>query len=64
MQSSLLPCYLVSLKLKYITQHPIPNTFSLCSFLCVREQVSHPYKITGKIMAWCISVFIFLDRKL
>jgi hypothetical protein len=29
----------------------------------VRDQVSHPYKTTGKIMAWYISIFIFLDSK-
>jgi hypothetical protein len=64
MQSSPLPCYLVSLKLKYVPEHPIPNTFSLSSFLSVRDKVSHPYKATGKIMTWYISIFIFLDNKL
>jgi hypothetical protein len=27
------------------------NTLSLCSSLSVRDQVLHPYKITGKIIA-------------
>jgi hypothetical protein len=27
-----------------------PNTLSLCSFLNVRDKVSHPYKTTGRIM--------------
>jgi hypothetical protein len=29
------------------------NTLSLCSSLNVRDQVSHPYKTTGRIMVLC-----------
>jgi hypothetical protein len=40
------------------------NTLSLRSFLKVRDQVSHPYKTTGRIMAYVMVIltFIFLDR--
>jgi len=30
----------------------------------VRDQVSHPYKATGKIIVLCSLIFIFLDSKL
>jgi hypothetical protein len=29
----------------------------------VRDQVSHPYKTTGKIIFLCILIFVFLDSK-
>ena len=58
MQFSPLPCYLISLKFKYRPQHPTPNTFSLCSSLTVRDQVSHPHKTTGKFMVRYILIFI------
>jgi hypothetical protein len=32
---------------------------SLCSSLNVGDQVSHPYKITGKIIVLCIQIFCF-----
>jgi hypothetical protein len=35
------------------------KTLSLCSFLSVRDQVSHPYKITGKIIVLNIHIFRF-----
>ena len=40
------------------------NTLSLCFSLSVTDQVSHPYKTTGKIIVLCILIFIFLGSKL
>ena len=46
------PCYLVFLRPKYSPQHPILNTP-----LNVSDQVSHPYKTTGKIIVLYILTF-------
>jgi hypothetical protein len=40
------------------------NSLSLCSSLSVRDQVSYPYKTTGKIIVLYIFFFVFLDSKL
>ena len=40
------------------------NTLSLRSSLHVNDQVSHPYKTTGKIVALHILISMFLDSKL
>jgi hypothetical protein len=45
------------------------NTLSLCTYLNVRDQVSHPYKTTGRIMVFYILTCRFLasrreDRRL
>jgi len=36
---------------------PISITFS------VRDQVSHPYKITGKIIVLYVLIFMFLEQR-
>jgi hypothetical protein len=41
-------CSLISPRCKYSPQHPVLITLSLCTFLSVRDQVSHPYGTTGK----------------
>jgi len=40
------------------------NTLSLCSFLSVSDQASHPYKTTGNITVLNILIFVFLATKL
>jgi hypothetical protein len=39
------------------------NTLSLCPFLNVRDQVSHPYRTTGKIIVFCILIFKLFDSR-
>ena len=43
---------------------PFSNTLSLSSSLIVNEQVSYPYKTTGKTIILYIFIFTFLDSKL
>ena len=40
------------------------NTLRFLSSLNVNDQVSHPYKTTGKIIVLCIFIFKFLDSNL
>jgi len=42
----------------------LSNTFTLCFTLNVSNQVSHPYKTTGKIIVLYTLIFIFLNSKL
>jgi hypothetical protein len=42
----------------------LSNILGLRSSLSVSDQVSHPYKTTGKIRVFCILSFKFLDSKL
>jgi hypothetical protein len=44
MQSSLLPCYLVPLRPKYLPQQLFSNALGLCSSLSVRDHASQPYE--------------------
>jgi hypothetical protein len=41
----------------------VSNTLSLCSSLNVRDQVSHPYKNTWKIIILNILIFLFLASR-
>jgi hypothetical protein len=45
---------------KYLAQHSVLKAFSLCSSLKVRDQVSYPYRTTGKIADLRILVWSFL----
>jgi hypothetical protein len=58
MQFSPTSRHFISLRSKYF-QHPVLSTLSLCSSLNVRDQVSHPYRTTGRIIILCIVIFMF-----
>jgi D-alanyl-lipoteichoic acid acyltransferase DltB (MBOAT superfamily) len=48
----------------YILFSPLfSNSLNLCFSLCVRDQVSRPYKTTGRAMISCILIFTFLERR-
>jgi hypothetical protein len=40
------------------------NTLRLCSSLSVRDQLSHPYKTTDKVIVLYTLIFVLLDSKL
>jgi hypothetical protein len=54
--------YFIPVRSKY-SQHPVLKNPSLCSSLNVRDQVSHPYKTTRRIMVLYILTFKFLDNR-
>jgi hypothetical protein len=63
MQSSAASCHFLPLRSKYSPQHPVlkhPQSIVFCS---VRDQVSHPYKITGKITVFYVLIFKFLEGR-
>jgi len=64
MKFSPLSCYFVFLGPDILLSTLFFNTLSLHSSGNVSDQVSHPYKTTGKIMVPCFLIFIFLDNKL
>jgi hypothetical protein len=49
---------------KYFFSTVFLNTFSLCLSPSVRDQGSHPYETTGKILVVYILIFILLGCKL
>jgi hypothetical protein len=58
-----LSSYVIPLWFKHSLRTLFSNTLSLCSSLKVRDQVSHPYKTTGRITGFYILTFTFLDSK-
>jgi len=60
---SSLPCYLFRLRHKHFPQHPILR-HPQPAFLNVSDQVSHPYKTTGRVIVLNILIFKFLDSEL
>ena len=59
MQSKPFPRYLFPPRSKYSPQHHVLKTLSFLSSRNVNDQVSHPYKTTGKIIV--LYIFKFLD---
>jgi hypothetical protein len=49
--------------IKYSTLHLVLKTLNLYSSLNVRDQVSHPYKTTGKMIALYNIIFTLLDAR-
>jgi len=58
MQSSPVFCHIISFR-SILLSTPFSYKFSLCYSLSVRQQVSHPYKTTGKITV----VYIHLGKR-
>jgi hypothetical protein len=54
--------HLIPLRSKYSSQNPVSNTLSLYFSLSVRDQVSHQYQTTGRIVVLYILTFTFLDE--
>jgi hypothetical protein len=50
---------LLPLRSTYLLSTLFSNTLKLCSFLSVKDQVSHPYKTIGKIMFLHILISTF-----
>jgi len=49
---------------RYHSQHPNLKYPQLMFLLLVRDQVSHPYRTTWKVIVLCILIFTFLGSKL
>jgi hypothetical protein len=55
-------CYFLFLRYKYLSQHAVV-TLSPCSFLQVRDQVSHPHKTMSKFIVLYVLIFWTGDGK-
>jgi hypothetical protein len=63
MQFSPLSCHLIPLRPNILLSTLFSNTLSLRSSLKFRDQGSHPYETTGKIILLHIQIFTFFDRE-
>jgi hypothetical protein len=64
MQCSPLPCYLIPLGPNYLPQHPIlKHPQPMFNPQC-EDDISHPYKTTGKITVLYVLLCICMDSKL
>jgi hypothetical protein len=64
MWSSPFPCYMFLLGPHILLSTLFSKTLSLYSSFSVSDQVSHPYKTTGKIIVLYILTFTLQDSKL
>jgi phosphate starvation-inducible membrane PsiE len=63
MQLSPAFCHLILLRYDILFSILFSNTLNLCSSLYLRDQVSHPYKTTGKMTVLYILIFTFLASR-
>jgi hypothetical protein len=49
-------CYSSQLDPDILLRTLLPHTLNMCYYLNMRDQVSHPYKTTGKIVVLCILI--------
>jgi hypothetical protein len=56
-------CLFIPLRSKYSLKHPVLKTLNLCSWLHVRDQVSHSYNATDKIIVLYTLIFTFLHGR-
>jgi hypothetical protein len=63
MQFSPASYYFIPLGSRYSSQHLSSNTLSLCPSFNVRDEISHPYKTTAKMIVLHILLFTFLDSR-
>jgi hypothetical protein len=62
-QVSLHSSHFIPLQSKYSPRHPVLKYPQSCSSLNVRDQVSCPYRITGKIIVLYILIFKFFESR-
>jgi hypothetical protein len=63
MQSSPASCHFFPLRSEYSPQESVLKTLNLCSSHNVRDQVSHPYKTTGKTLFIYFNFYVFLFER-